>query len=142
MEALMRSFRLVFLVSFALLSACGGGDGSEADRVGVGAECSPSNPCPTYEVDGDSAPLACLAQFTGGYCGLEACASSLECPAGSICVHHTDGESYCFRACADKSECNRNRGPDVESNCSANFDWEVPTEDDGSKACIPPSSGS
>jgi hypothetical protein len=44
--------------------------------------------------------------------------------------------NYCFRACVDKAECNANRGPEVESNCSSNI-----TRVDGgeTKACVPPS---
>jgi hypothetical protein len=121
------------------LAACRGG--VDADRVGVGAECSAATPCPTYPFDGGTAPLACLSQFRGGYCGLQNCTSSAGCPVGSICVRHTDGINYCFRACGDKPECNVNRTPANESNCSSSFDWAVPSEDNGAKACIPPSSG-
>jgi hypothetical protein len=128
---------LAFVASSAL-TACGPAD---ADAVGVGAECSQSAPCPTYAVDGGTAPLACLPQFRGGYCGLQGCASSVECPVGSICVRHTDGMNYCFRTCASKPDCNRHRTPDNESNCSSSFTWAVSSEDNGAKACIPPSSG-
>ena len=54
---------------------------------------------------------------------------------------HTDGENYCFRACEDKPECNENRTADNEANCSANFAWANPDDDNGERACIPPSSG-
>ena len=131
----MRS--VLVLLSF-LLAACGG---SDADSVGVGAECSASVPCPLYAFDGGSARLTCLTQFRGGYCGLQSCVSSMGCPRGSICVQHTDGLNYCFRTCDNKPECNRNRTPANESNCSSSFVWAVPSEDNGAKACIPPSSG-
>jgi hypothetical protein len=58
----------------------------------------------------------------------------------SICVAHEDGTNYCFRVCADKPECNANRGPEEEANCSSSFDWADPADDLGQKACIPPSS--
>jgi hypothetical protein len=124
------------LVLLFALAGCGGG--SNADTVGVGAECNASRPCPSWTTDGGTAPLACLV-FKGGYCGLQGCTASAGCPAGSICVHHTDGVNYCFRSCTDKPECNVNRTPVNESNCSSNFDWAVPAEKNGSKACIPPS---
>ena len=54
---------------------------------------------------------------------------------------HDDGSNYCFRVCQDKSECYANRTADNESNCSSNFDWAEPADDEGQKACIPPSSG-
>jgi hypothetical protein len=122
------------------LAACGGGN--EADRIGVGWECSASTACPSWTVpDGGTQPLACLPQFAGGYCGLQDCTSSVGCPAGSICVTHTDGRNYCFRTCADKPECNTHRTTANEANCSSSFTWALPSDDNGAKACIPPSSG-
>ena len=128
----MRMLALVF-VAFI-----GCGDNT-ADEVGVGAECSGAMPCPSYVFDAGTMPLQCLA-FKGGYCGLQGCANSAGGPRGSICVKHTDGTNYCFRACVDKPECNRRRSSANESNCSSSFNWAVPSEDTGSKACIPPSS--
>ena len=83
-------------------------------------------------------PLQCLA-FKGGYCGLQGCVNTAGCPSGSICVKHIDGVNYCFRTCAERPECNRRRSSE-EANCSSSFDWAVPAEDNGAKACIPPSS--
>ena len=91
--------------------------------------------------DGGTIQLRCLTQFTAGYCGLPDCVSSADCPLNSICVAHEDGNNYCFRVCDDKPECNTNRAPDVEANCSSSFDWATPSDDRGEKACIPPSSG-
>jgi hypothetical protein len=117
-----------------------GSDGSDADRTGVAAECVATSDCETYELpDAEPAQLTCLTTFKGGYCGIEGCGSSADCPDGAICVRHTNAVNYCFRVCADKSECNRNRSAENEANCSANFDWATTTDDDGSKACIPPS---
>ncbi|MBC7172218.1 MAG: hypothetical protein H5U40_07335, partial [Polyangiaceae bacterium] len=98
--------------------------------------------CPEVELEGDSGimQLECLTTFRGGYCGLQNCASSLECPDGSMCVAHTDGQSYCFRTCNDKSECNRNRSVANEANCASNITLEDPSEAK-LKACVPPSSG-
>lgn len=117
----------VFVASLALTFACGD-SGTEADELGVGAECSAAGDCLEEQ--------ACLTQFKGGYCGVEDCALDVDCPEGSACVAHDDGSNYCFRICVDKSECNLNRGPDVESNCSANVTF---TDGGGGKACVPPS---
>jgi hypothetical protein len=140
----MRRTYLLLAAALAFSVACAGcGGGTDADAVGVGAECTLSDECPevTFANDAGSVALACLTQFAGGYCGLTPCASTLDCPDGSICVTHTDAINYCFRACANKPECNRRRSPENEANCSSNFTWAFPGEDDGRKACIPPSSG-
>ena len=113
--------------SFALTLACSDPEGTEADMLGVGAECTDDEAC----LDGQS----CLAQFKGGYCGLSDCSLDDDCPEGSACVAHTDGANYCFRTCTDKSECNLNRSPDNESNCSANITF---TDLGEGKACVPP----
>jgi hypothetical protein len=113
-----------------LLAGCADDDdGTEADLLGVGAECSSDDDC-------EEEDQFCLQQFKGGYCGVEDCVDDEVCPEGSRCVAHTDGTNYCFRVCTDKSECNANRGPDVESNCSANI---VFTDAQDGKACVPPS---
>ncbi|MCB9618191.1 MAG: hypothetical protein H6724_01925 [Sandaracinus sp.] len=131
---------LLTLPGFAF--GCGDDDGSDADRVGIAASCVVDEDCRRFEsADGGVVQLRCLTQFSGGYCGLPDCVSSLDCPASSICVAHDDGRNYCFRVCADKPECNVNRPADVEANCSSSFDWATPSDDGGEKACIPPSSG-
>ncbi len=109
--------------------------GTEADEIGVGGSCSTNDDCPQPENDEDPM-LECLTAFKGGYCGLEGCQLDEDCPEGSACVAHDDGMNYCFRICLDKSECNRNRGPDEEANCSANITF---TDGGGGKACVPPS---
>ena len=125
------------------IGAVGCEGGTEADKLGVGSECSNDKDCPEVKIDGDDVQLSCLTQFDAGYCAIEGCESAADCPQGATCVAHDDGESYCFRECANKSECNANRSPDSEANCSANFDYEEPDDDEsGLKACIPPSSGS
>lgn len=135
--ARMRLQRLFFLPILALFVACG--PGNEADKVGVGAECSVAADCPVIMCDTEPCPdLQCLTQFAGGYCGLTACTADADCPMGSACVTHTDSMNYCFRLCVDKAECNLNRSPAVESNCSANVDFVEPQS---AKACVPPSSG-
>ena len=129
MSSLRRVFVLpcVFVASLGLTFACLG-SGNEADELGVGAECSAAGDC----LEGQS----CLSQFKGGYCGVEDCALDVDCPEGSACVAHDDGNNYCFRICSDKAECNFNRAPDVESNCSGNITF---TDGGGGKACVPPS---
>lgn len=116
-------------------------DDVEADRVGVGAACVNNSECKEFQEESETGEpaLECLPQFTGGYCGLSDCAANEDCPEGSACVAHTDGTNYCFRMCIDKAECNENRPPDAESNCSANITFVEPGTP--GKACVPPSSG-
>ena len=123
------------------LCACGDdGGGNTADRLGVGAECTKDDDCMQSRIDGGLSET-CLTQFKGGYCGIEDCAANDECPTGSACVIHEDGHNYCFRLCTDKPECNLNRSPDVESNCSSKIEYTDGTKDILGKACVPPSSG-
>ncbi len=112
--------------------ACDDGEdlGTEADRYGVGAECSDDTQC-------GNIGLRCLDDFKGGYCGLKGCTRDAECPEGSACVAHETGETYCFRICIDKAECNLNRTLDDASNCSANVIFVEPGKT--VKACVPPS---
>ena len=115
-----------------LLPACGDDD-TEADRLGVGAQCESTDQCDP-DID-----LLCLPQFKGGYCGLQGCEADEDCPEASACVLHEDGETYCFRICADKSECNANRDLENEANCSSSAEFVEGAE--GRKACVPPSGG-
>lgn len=119
------------LARVALVLAAAGGCGDDgADALGIGAQCTSSDQCD------QEAGQVCL-QFKGGYCGLMGCAGDTDCPADSACVMHTDGANYCFRTCADKLECNANRDPVNEANCSSNVTFV-----DGAmnrKACVPPS---
>jgi hypothetical protein len=126
------------LLALACGVACGDDDGAgtQADRLGVGAECSSDDDCLQSEEDGGISQ-SCLTQFKGGYCGLEDCQEDTDCPQGSACVAHDDGNNYCFRICADKPECNLNRSAENEANCSSSIDW---ADGQGSgKACVPPS---
>ncbi len=135
----MARIRRAFLALSAVLAgfacvACGDDDkggpgGSEADLHGVGASCASNAEC--WE------PGQTCLPFKGGYCGIEGCQGDADCPSGSRCVAHTNGTNYCFLVCVDKVDCNFNRPPESESNCSANI-----TFTDGgkkSKACVPPS---
>lgn len=130
---------LLVSIPLALVLGCeSDARGTEADEIGVGASCDNDNPCEAPEEDGGDIELQCLDAFAGGYCGLEDCTENADCPDGSACVNH-EGANYCFRTCLDKAECNENRGPDEESNCSSNVDFVDP--DTSGKACVPPSSG-
>jgi len=128
-------------VLIGVMSACGEEDRSaEADKLGVGGECEMNEDCPAVDrtnMEGEleEVQLQCLDSFKGGYCGIADCVVDADCPDGARCVAHTDGMNYCFRVCVDKSECNANRGPDVEANCSANIDF---VDAGGGKACVPP----
>jgi len=128
------TFRWTLLIPLtAMLFAMGCGDDDddepEADRRGVGAECTTGDDC-TEETQ------SCLTQFKGGYCGIDLCIAHEDCPAASACVTHDDGNNYCFRTCTDKAECNENRSVDNESNCVGSVTW---VGDDLGKACVPPS---
>ena len=117
-----------------VVAACGSGE-TEADRLGVGAQCSSLGECDTVgEIE-----LECLTRFKGGYCGLEGCEGDVDCPDGSACVTHDDGTNYCFRICVDKPECNRYRAIDKEANCVGSITFVDPRNE--RKACEPPSSG-
>ena len=105
-------------------------DGPEADRLGVGSECTRDGECP-------ASASHCLA-FKGGYCGVPNCGDDTACPTGSACVMHDDGQRYCFRTCTDKLDCNANRRPENEANCSASVDFVGGGKVSG-KACVPPS---
>jgi hypothetical protein len=118
------------LVLLALCAACGD-DGTEADRLGVGAQCESTDQCDP-DID-----LICLPQFKGGYCGLQNCEGDVDCPEASACILHDDGETYCFRLCADKPDCNLNRDLENEANCSSSAEFVDGAN--GRKACVPPS---
>jgi hypothetical protein len=127
------------LSASGLVLGCGDSEETEADRIGVGAQCDDAAECESADEDIN---LECLTQFTGGYCGLEGCEGDADCPEGSACVTHGDGggeSNYCFRLCQDKPECNRNRDEANWSNCSANVVFVDGKQD--RKACVPPSSG-
>ncbi|HVK82522.1 MAG TPA: hypothetical protein VM513_00375 [Kofleriaceae bacterium] len=124
---MMKLLSLGFVIA---LAACGG---SEADELGVGAQCTSNDDC-----NPDIGPT-CLTQFKGGYCGLTGCQLDADCPEDSACVMHDDGVNYCFRICADKAQCNANRDVDNEANCSGTADFVEGAM--GRKACVPPSSG-
>jgi hypothetical protein len=120
---------LALAVCLVSLVACGD-DGTEADRLGVGAQCIATDECNT------DIELVCLNQFKGGYCGLQGCTADADCPEASACVAPGDGNNYCFRICLDKPECNVNRDLENESNCSASITFIDGAQ--GRKACIPP----
>lgn len=107
------------------LAACS----NSADQLGVGAQCTATSECNT------SLHEVCLA-FKGGYCGLQGCVHDADCPTSSACIAHTDGKNYCFRTCVDKPECNANRDPVNEANCSSSVTFVDPAQ--GRKACVPP----
>jgi hypothetical protein len=138
---------------FAFVGCGGGGDEedpdgeTEADELGIAAECEVDDDCPEVLIAGmggagGKVQLKCLTQFDAGYCAIEDCESAEDCPEGATCVLHEDNRNYCFRECSAKTECNANRSPESEANCSANFDYADSADDHGHKACIPPSSGS
>lgn len=114
------------LLAILLGAACGG----NADDLGVGAQCTMNDDC--NQNDGAQ---TCLS-FKGGYCGLKGCTHDADCPANSACITHDDQMNYCFRICVDKIDCNANRDPANEANCSSSATFVDGTM--GRKACIPP----
>jgi hypothetical protein len=122
--------RKLALIAIVFAFGCGD-DGTEADRLGIGAQCTESNECDT------EMGQSCLA-FKGGYCGEANCLHDTDCPDSSACIAHTDGMNYCFRTCIDKAECNENRDVENEANCSSSVTFVDGTM--GRKACVPPSS--
>jgi hypothetical protein len=133
-----RPLSIGLLLAHACTLSCGDDDngrsGTIADQVGVGAQCASNADC--RQPEDRSFVQVCLQEFKGGYCGLADCATNDDCPPGSACVDH-EGGTYCFRQCADKLECNRNRIEDVWSNCSSNIEFTDARTT--SKACVPPS---
>lgn len=123
------------VVAFALSVGCGDNDdgATEADRLGVGAECTSDEVCQEAE---QGVTKRCLLEFKGGYCGVTDCERNSECPAGSACVSH-EGKSYCFRSCVDKQECNANRSAENLANCSSSVVF-LSGKKEG-KVCVPPS---
>ena len=116
----------MFVLFAVMLGACG----VQADKLGVGAECTKNEDC------NQDNKQSCLTNFKGGYYGSADCTGDADCPTGSTCVTHTDSKNYCFRTCNDKTECNANRTAANESNCSANITLVDGTK--GTKACVPP----
>ncbi len=132
----MMHHKLVWVVGTSLFLLGCGDDSTEADRIGVGAQCTASAQC---ESPDEGIELECLTQFTGGYCGLKDCTGDVDCPEASACVTHDDGVNYCFRLCVDKPDCNRNRSLENEANCvgSGVVDFVDPPNE--RKVCVPPS---
>lgn len=136
----MRTLRRLLLVGCTLLgmasmvslSSCGDDDdgGNDALDRGVGDACASADDCLE---EGQQ----CLTQFKGGYCGIADCQNDDDCPIGSACVAHDDGNQYCFLICSDKSQCNHYRPADAEANCSSSVTFTDGAK--GSKACLPPS---
>ncbi|MBT9560890.1 MAG: hypothetical protein IV100_33000 [Myxococcales bacterium] len=125
----LASATLVLMCLSLTTLSCDTGGSTEADRRGVGAEC-------TVNTDCTEANQTCLTNFKGGYCGVKSCTNDAGCPDGSACVTHTDGTNYCFLVCDTKSNCNINRSAANESNCSGSITW---ADTDQGKACVPPS---
>ena len=126
------------VIAVGFIAGCGDDGSTEADRVGVGAQCTASAEC---ESPDEEIVLECLTQFTGGYCGLEGCVEDADCPEGSACVTADDGKNYCYRLCQNKDDCNRNRDEENWANCVGSGTINFVEGGEGRKACEPPSSG-
>ena len=131
MRSLLIALPTLALLALAPMAGCADDDdgGTAADNVGVGAECAVNDDC-------TEADQTCLTQFKGGYCGVADCQADSDCPSGSLCVTHDDGANYCFLECVEKTDCNRNRSVDNESNCVGSVTFV--NADNKGKACEPP----
>jgi hypothetical protein len=118
------------LVLALVLPSASCDDDSEADILGVGAQCEMDDQC-------DEETMQSCLDFKGGYCGIQDCEGDEECPDDSACIAHEDGVNYCFRTCIDKPDCNANRDLENEANCSSSVTFVDGTM--GRKACVPPS---
>jgi len=126
------------LLLFGAVAGCGDDGGTEADHLGVGAECTASEGCDVV----DEIELECLTEFKGGYCGLKGCTADtgeMGCPEGSACVTNDNGTNYCYRLCKEKSDCNQNRSVENEANCVGSGTINFVEDDTNRKACEPPS---
>ena len=122
----MVRFAAIALIAIGFGFACG----SDADDLGVGAQCTTDDQC-------DADTMQHCLMFKGGYCGIQGCMHDADCPDLSACIAHTDGMNYCFRICVDKPDCNANRDVENEANCSSSVTFVDGTM--GRKACVPPS---
>ena len=123
----MRRLCLLFLI----VLGCGSNQ-SEANRRGVGAECTMGSDC-------TEAGQHCLTAFKGGYCGVAGCLHDTDCPQGSACVTDDNQSNYCFLICNTKTDCNLHRSASDESDCTSSLTFV-----DGAmnrKVCRPPNSG-
>jgi hypothetical protein len=120
-----------FVIVVVAMCRCGS-DQNEANRRGVGSECSPTALC-------SETGQVCLMDFKGGYCGVSPCLHDTECPAGSACVTDDNQTNYCFLVCAAKTDCNLHRSLDNESDCTSSLTFVDGTM--GRKVCRPPLSG-
>jgi len=121
--------KLLLACALVMTTACG--DDNGADSLGVGAQCGTTDDC------NPDIQAVCLTPFKGGYCGLMGCVTDADCPDASACIlWDTAGTTYCFRTCVDKAECNANRDPENEANCSSSVMFKDGAM--GRKACVPP----
>lgn len=121
------------LCALLLITAACGNDQNEANRRGVGAECSATALC-------SETGQSCLSEFKGGYCGISGCSHDTDCPQGSACVTDDNQTRYCFLVCADKPNCNVNRSLENESSCTSSLTFVDGAN--GRKVCRPPNAGS
>lgn len=129
----MRRLSIVPIVyAFIVAAGLGCSNQNEANRRGVGAECSMSSDC-------TEAGQVCLTEFKGGYCGLSGCVHDTDCPSGSACVTNDNQTNTCFLICADKPDCNLHRTTDNESSCTSSLTFVDGVM--GRKVCRPPNSG-
>jgi hypothetical protein len=120
--------RFLCAVGLVFLFACGD-DSVGTSGVELGAECVSSDDCDRSDSQ------VCLTGFQGGYCGLEDCGASDQCPENSACALHPNGRSYCLRTCVENADCNEFRSAGMETECSD----KAPFLDDQPDvlACVP-----
>lgn len=130
---------LSLLTSLLALACRVDDDALEVDRLEVGASCQDDRHCTDRAGDAaDGYDLRCFTSFAGGHCGISRCSGD-DCPAGSGCVPHDDGQNYCFRLCDEDSECNQYRNADVApARCSSSVSFLDSEDRSDRSACVPP----
>ena len=121
-----------------VMTACGDNVVLETDELGIGAKCSTETDCsPRLQAwtssKGRGQFPVCLLEFEGGYCSASPCDRDADCPDGSACIRRDAHRFHCLRTCFDNADCNANREPENEAECSPNA-TPAPM---GRKVCLP-----
>jgi len=123
---------MILLLGTLVIGASGCSDGngqSEAQRIGLGAECLLGMDC------GEGGELDCIP-FDGGYCTSSGC-QALGCPDGSLCARDAIlGQTFCMLSCESAEDCNSNRSDENAAECTSSI--EILDEVEGAKVCVPP----
>lgn len=92
---------------------------------GIGASCARDEDCATG--------YSCSPGYDGGYCGLDDCETSDDCPSDSACILTSAGTT-CAKRCSTQSDCSFCRYDDFVS-CSDDAEFVVAA--DATSVCLP-----